>query len=93
MNELSYLLDFTGKTTNEAEAQKAIMFTPGLFDQNSVARDLIPQYALLGMAHPRDNAIGDIDRRLYLNTNAPASFFICGLQGSGKSHTTSCILG
>lgn len=27
-----------------------------------------------------------------MNTNAPLSTFICGVQGSGKSHTTSCIL-
>ena len=35
----------------------------------------------------------DVDRRLFLNTNAPTSTFICGLQGSGKSHTLACILG
>ncbi len=32
------------------------------------------------------------DHRLFLNTNAPWSAFICGSQGSGKSHTLSCIL-
>lgn len=32
------------------------------------------------------------DDRLFLNTNAPWSAFICGSQGSGKSHTLSCIL-
>lgn len=32
------------------------------------------------------------DGRLFLNTNAPWSTFICGSQGSGKSHTLSCIL-
>ncbi|KAJ7817960.1 hypothetical protein B0H13DRAFT_1739258 [Mycena leptocephala] len=30
--------------------------------------------------------------RVYLNTNAPSSAVICGVQGSGKSHTVSCIL-
>jgi hypothetical protein len=29
---------------------------------------------------------------LFLNTNVPSSAFICGMQGSGKSHTTACIL-
>ncbi|KAK7512949.1 hypothetical protein IWZ03DRAFT_351691 [Phyllosticta citriasiana] len=29
---------------------------------------------------------------LFLNTNAPFSAFLCGAQGSGKSHTLSCIL-
>lgn len=32
------------------------------------------------------------DDRLFLNTNAPWSAFICGSQGSRKSHTLSCIL-
>ncbi|KAJ7146727.1 hypothetical protein C8R44DRAFT_17969 [Mycena epipterygia] len=30
--------------------------------------------------------------RVYVNTNAPSSFVICGVQGSGKSHTVSCLL-
>ncbi|KAK2751036.1 hypothetical protein FQN57_000111 [Myotisia sp. PD_48] len=32
------------------------------------------------------------DRMVYANTNAPWSTFICGSQGSGKSHTLSCML-
>ena len=32
------------------------------------------------------------DQRLFLNVNAPWSAFICGSQGSGKSHTLSCML-
>ena len=32
------------------------------------------------------------DNRLFLNTNAPWSAFICGSQGSGKSYTLSCML-
>ena len=32
------------------------------------------------------------DSRLFLNVYAPWSAFICGLQGSGKSHTLSCML-
>ncbi|KAJ7729060.1 hypothetical protein DFH07DRAFT_969608 [Mycena maculata] len=30
--------------------------------------------------------------RVYVNTNAPSSVVICGVQGSGKSHTVSCLL-
>ncbi|KAJ6566950.1 hypothetical protein B0H19DRAFT_1025516 [Mycena capillaripes] len=30
--------------------------------------------------------------RIYFNTNAPSSAVICGVQGSGKSHTVSCLL-
>ncbi|THV08692.1 hypothetical protein K435DRAFT_641639 [Dendrothele bispora CBS 962.96] len=32
------------------------------------------------------------DPRLYLNTNAPFSAVVCGVQGSGKSHTVSLML-
>ncbi|KAF7344954.1 p-loop containing nucleoside triphosphate hydrolase protein [Mycena venus] len=31
-------------------------------------------------------------KRVYFNTNAPSSVVICGVQGSGKSHTVSCLL-
>jgi DNA replication protein DnaC len=29
---------------------------------------------------------------LFLNTNVHFSAFICGVQGSGKSHSTTCLL-
>ena len=32
------------------------------------------------------------DPRIFWNVSAPSSFFICGSQGSGKSHTLSCLL-
>jgi len=32
------------------------------------------------------------DPRIFLNVNAPSSAFICGSQGSGKSHTLACML-
>ncbi|KJA30063.1 hypothetical protein HYPSUDRAFT_32126 [Hypholoma sublateritium FD-334 SS-4] len=32
------------------------------------------------------------DKRLYINTNAPFSAIVCGVQGSGKSHTVATIL-
>jgi hypothetical protein len=32
------------------------------------------------------------DHRLYFNATAPSSVFICGSQGSGKSHTLGCLL-
>ncbi|KAK2629068.1 hypothetical protein QTJ16_002171 [Diplocarpon rosae] len=34
----------------------------------------------------------DQDPRVYFNISAPSSAFICGSQGSGKSHTLSCLL-
>ncbi|KAG8749489.1 hypothetical protein FRC14_001329 [Serendipita sp. 396] len=32
------------------------------------------------------------DPRLYMNLDAPSSGLVCGVQGSGKSHTVSCIM-
>jgi hypothetical protein len=49
---------------------------------------VLPQYGLLGS---HDGAM-DTKSKLLLNTNVPFSTFLCGVQGSGKSHTTSCIL-
>jgi hypothetical protein len=34
----------------------------------------------------------DADPRLFFNIGAPSSAFICGSQGSGKSHTLSCLI-
>ena len=41
---------------------------------------------------PESAATKTGDSRLFLNMNVPWSAFICGSQGSGKSHTLSCIL-
>ncbi|KAL8726352.1 MAG: hypothetical protein Q9166_006759 [cf. Caloplaca sp. 2 TL-2023] len=38
------------------------------------------------------SSAGSSDKRIFLNINAPLSAFICGSQGSGKSHTLSCML-
>jgi hypothetical protein len=51
------------------------------------------QFALMGKLNTAPNAEIPADPRVVLNTNVPFSAFICGLQGSGKSHTTSCIIG
>jgi hypothetical protein len=62
-----------------------------LLDANTIScstQQLPPQYGLIGS---RDKA-ANTKFKLFLNTNVPFSMFICGVQGSGKSHTTSCIL-
>ena len=48
----------------------------------------LAQYGLLGT----HDEVGNTKSKLLLNTNVPFSMFLCGVQGSGKSHTTSCIL-
>lgn len=47
------------------------------------------QYAVLG--HVPEETNGSI-KPVLLNTNAPWSAFLCGSQGSGKSHALSCML-
>ena len=71
---------------------------------SSGGNGVLPQYGLLAgfeSIYRRDSPdaseessshdLGD-DNRLFLNTNAPWSAFVCGSQGSGKSHTLSCML-
>ncbi|KAL2157952.1 hypothetical protein VTH06DRAFT_5007 [Thermothelomyces fergusii] len=51
------------------------------------------QYGLLGGSLAEDIGCGpSSDPRIFWNIAAPSSFFICGSQGSGKSHTLSCLL-
>lgn len=62
-----------------------------LMDANVISRGnqhLLPQYGLIGSHEEAKHA----KSKLFLNTNVPFSIFLCGVQGSGKSHTTSCIL-
>lgn len=71
---------------------------------SSADADVLPQYGLLAGFESIDmrnsteadeegssHDMGD-DNRLFLNTNSPWSAFVCGSQGSGKSHTLSCML-
>lgn len=53
------------------------------------------QYGVLGSAlavYERSHKDVPDDPRLYVNTNAPFSALVCGVQGSGKSHTVSVLL-
>jgi DNA replication protein DnaC len=51
-----------------------------------------PQYGLLaGDVQSLEN-MPSKDPRIFYNVATPSSVFICGSQGSGKSHTLSCIL-
>lgn len=58
-------------------------------------REQTSQYGVLGRTISIFNgptAYTPLDPRLYVNTNAPFSAVICGVQGSGKSHTVSVLL-
>ncbi|KIK08362.1 hypothetical protein K443DRAFT_672389 [Laccaria amethystina LaAM-08-1] len=53
------------------------------------------QYGLLGKVlaiHSKGHTEVPKDQRLYLSSNAPFSALVCGVQGSGKSHTVGTIL-
>ncbi|KAE9410324.1 hypothetical protein BT96DRAFT_871161 [Gymnopus androsaceus JB14] len=53
------------------------------------------QYGVLGRAvscHFKKDVQTFEDPRLYLNTNAPFSALVCGVQGSGKSHSVAIML-
>ncbi|KAF8076252.1 hypothetical protein FPV67DRAFT_1558760 [Lyophyllum atratum] len=53
------------------------------------------QYGVMGRLmsiHSKSSLDIPEDPRLYLNTNAPFSAVVCGVQGAGKSHTVSVIL-
>jgi hypothetical protein len=52
------------------------------------ANDLVPQFGYIGN-YPDEAGRGV---KVFHNTNVPFSTFICGVQGSGKSHTTACML-
>ncbi|KIL57968.1 hypothetical protein M378DRAFT_15879 [Amanita muscaria Koide BX008] len=57
--------------------------------------ETIQQYGVLGSIieiGSKEEKETPPDPRLYLNTNAPLSAVICGVQGSGKSHSVSVML-
>ncbi|PYH82690.1 hypothetical protein BO82DRAFT_281247 [Aspergillus uvarum CBS 121591] len=51
------------------------------------------QYGLLArIIKDKGDPEADDDCRMFFNISPPSSTFVCGAQGSGKSHTLSCIL-
>ncbi|KAJ7227576.1 hypothetical protein C8J57DRAFT_1197404 [Mycena rebaudengoi] len=70
---------------NEANFLRHQLVTSPLFTYSALKHHAadFPSRGLLG------TSAGD---RVYINTNAPSSAVICGVQGSGKSHTVSCLL-
>lgn len=58
---------------------------------------IYPQYGVLGLQGEISSETSEAESRLHENvilhnTEEPFSAFICGSQGSGKSHTLSCLL-
>jgi hypothetical protein len=75
--------------------EDAVVFSANAIEETNGG--LVPQHGLLGVVSGKQQEStanqSDQDARVFLNTNIPFSVMICGLQGSGKSHSMSCILG
>lgn len=68
-------------TEADAELSHAPLIAASMLKQRGQAA--IPQYGLLASYEKE---------KIFLNTNIPFPAFLCGVQGSGKSHTTAYIL-
>lgn len=87
--------DTDAKATDEEDSSKhsvknAVIFSGDILGQKQ--KDLLPQYGLLGGYSQTASDTVNVSQ-LFLNTNIPFSAFVCGVQGSGKSHTSTCMLG
>ncbi|GJN70693.1 hypothetical protein PLIIFM63780_002717 [Purpureocillium lilacinum] len=95
------LLEGDDPTKDPNEVKSAPIFTEVV---RGHAADLpsnpFTQYGLLGgdatkmssLMYTNSLVSAEHDPRIYQNITAPSSVFICGSQGSGKSHTLSCML-
>ncbi|KAF2252427.1 hypothetical protein BU26DRAFT_602812 [Trematosphaeria pertusa] len=103
-NELSLYQELltTHGSTNQEELQAAVALeevktapliwwdVKHTLDQHSHPDPALQQYAVLGQ--DLSNPDSDRPKPILLNTNTPWSAFLCGSQGSGKSHALSCML-
>ncbi|KAF4602216.1 hypothetical protein EYR40_005420 [Pleurotus pulmonarius] len=81
--------DIPSSKTHDSSTAPLIMRDAYLISDNST------QYGVLGKTlSVRGSKTEESfeDSRLYVNTNAPFSAVVCGVQGSGKSHTVSVLL-
>lgn len=87
-------------TTTPIFTMPVLKYSEKLLSQG--APEAFPQYGLLGglvdVLQNKERSIleSDLhnsqDPRIFFNVATPSSTFICGSQGSGKSHTLSCLL-
>ncbi|CAG8106252.1 unnamed protein product, partial [Penicillium salamii] len=100
------LLKFESREEQFEEASLAPVFTSHIFGRScdhSLSESVggVSQYGLLAGLKKVNGSDSEVlntkstwekDPRLFFNVSSPSSTFICGSQGSGKSHTLSCIL-
>ncbi|KAI6033696.1 hypothetical protein BKA83DRAFT_4179910 [Pisolithus microcarpus] len=92
--ELQHLKKGSASESTEHEMRTAPLITREAFVAAGF-KDRVVQYGVLGETLSIQSKSGvhvPIDPRLYINTNAPFSAVVCGVQGSGKSHTVSVLL-
>lgn len=83
---------------DSGEVENAPIFTADALDAASAeASSPVSQFGFLAgisdvLKHGTTLCPGTSDPRVFFNVASPSSTFICGSQGSGKSHTLSCIL-
>ncbi|OCL07853.1 hypothetical protein AOQ84DRAFT_431976 [Glonium stellatum] len=84
--------DYRVREESNYDIRNAVLVSASIVEETD--EKTLPQYGLLGSFHPDSfpQLNGPEDDRIFVNTNIPFSAFICGVQGSGKSHTTSCLL-
>jgi hypothetical protein len=80
----------SGEEHSISGVRNSVLFSGAVLGASN--EDEIPQYGLLGSSDLTCST-NISDSRLFLNTNIPFSAFVCGVQGSGKSHTTACMIG
>lgn len=91
------LLDSTERAQELGEGSLAPIMTSYMFAHNEVSDSslIASQFGLLAklnqtLSHPIGRLFHDL--RIFYNISPPSSTSICGSQGSGKSHTLSCML-
>lgn len=77
----------------DGDLETAPVFSWSVKQQTTASKTQVKQYGLLGHEVPSSGHVmsSQLDP-IFLNIDAPWSAFICGSQGSGKSHTLSCML-
>ncbi|KAH8130634.1 hypothetical protein FP744_10003780 [Trichoderma asperellum] len=93
------LFDLDDGDEDIEELAASPLFTQAVLQYGtSLEKSPFTQYGLLGRVVENNSMAGISDddaakdRMLFFNATAPSSVFICGSQGSGKSHTLSCLL-
>lgn len=91
LEEASLAPVFTSHVFSRRCRDPSVSKPTGVVSQYGLLAGIIKSNGLDSMAL-EDKRTWEKDPRLFFNVSSPSSTFICGSQGSGKSHTLSCIL-